>query len=170
MKVSDFLVLKERVQEERANAARLMETLQTKGYLNPTSSLTLTKELQDEFHLRAVASVLLDYYSVAENIFKEIAKRVDGTLPKGDEWHKDLLQQMKFPLPGIRPPVLSPESFARLDEYRKFCHLVRHIYGFNLVPTKLLPLVDSLPETDQAFAADLQGFLNAMEGLLGYYS
>ena len=39
---------------ERARAV----ALQTKGYLNPTSSLTLTKELQDEFHLRAVASVL----------------------------------------------------------------------------------------------------------------
>ncbi|MDK2856871.1 MAG: hypothetical protein PWQ86_2084 [Bacillota bacterium] len=169
MNLRGFLILKGRIEEERTNAERLLDTLRQKGYLGPGDP-TAPEGLQDEFTLRAVASILLDYYSAAENIFKEIAKRIDGNLPKGDEWHKDLLLQMKLSLPGLRPAVLTPDTFGLLDEYRRFRHLVRNIYGFNLIPERVFPLIRNLPKTDAAFASDLAKFLKSMEDILGCYS
>ena len=163
MNLREFLILKQRVKEEQANQIRLLTTLQERGYLSVTKP---TPAWEDEFLLRALASVLLDYYTATENIFKEIAKKVDGVLPKGEEWHKDLLQQMKLSLPGVRPEVISAATFTKLDEYRKFRHLVRNVYGFNLVPERFLPLVESLQEVNAALDSDVQRFINAMEELL----
>lgn len=161
MKLRDLLVLEARLKEERENLERLKQTLQAKGFWAlPWQMVNLQQA--DEFTLRALASILLDYYNGVENIFEEIAKVVDGTLPTGQEWHKDLLRQMKLDINGIRPAVITRATFALLDEYRKFRHLVRNIYGFNLIPERLEPLLNRLPEVDQRLKNEVDGFIKQM--------
>jgi hypothetical protein len=41
-------------------------------------------------------------------------------------WHLFLLEQMTKEVPGIRPAVISTETGTRLDEYRRFQHVVRN--------------------------------------------
>ena len=47
---------------------------------------------------------------------------------------------------GIRPAVISTETRIRLDEYRRFRHVVRSVYTHSFDPAKLGKLVNSAPE------------------------
>ncbi len=156
MRLHEILLVEARIADELENISRLKNSLEQRGLLHEKGA---RKKLTDEFVLRAVGSVLHDYYSAAENIFKEIAKVVDGRLPTGTEWHKDLLRQMKLTINGIRPAVLRKSTFEKLDEYRRFRHLVRNIYGFNLLPDRVAELLEALPDLDRALREDLQTFL-----------
>ncbi|WP_176229572.1 hypothetical protein [Candidatus Hakubella thermalkaliphila] len=44
--------------------------------------------------VRATGSILHDFYCGAEKIFQRIAVEVDGELPKGEDWHTELLKRM----------------------------------------------------------------------------
>ena len=56
---------------------------------------------------------------------------MDEYLPHGDEWHKNLLQQMSEQRPE-RPPVISEETHIQLTKLLKFRHKVNNIYGREL--------------------------------------
>jgi hypothetical protein len=77
--------------------------------------------------LRAVLRtfITVSIYSGLERILQTIANDVDGRLPSGRDWHARLLAQMAAPGPD-RPPVLSPETLADLNDLRRFRHLARH--------------------------------------------
>jgi len=51
-----------------------------------------------------VAIDLHDYYTAAETLFERVARLLDGDVPGGDRWHRDLLQQMATDLlpPGAK--------------------------------------------------------------------
>ena len=52
--------------------------------------------------------MLHSFYTGVENIFKRIALEIDGELPSGDYWHRQLLERMTEP--GMsRPAVISAE-------------------------------------------------------------
>ena len=77
--------------------------------------------------IRAAASILHDFYSGVEKIFERIAINIDKNLPKGENWHIELLSQMAKPFPEIREPVISESLFQNLKEYLKFRHLFRYL-------------------------------------------
>lgn len=97
-------------------------------------------ENQDLF-LDSVALSLHDFYTGLELIFSKIATSVDGNMPTGKEWHRDLLIQMSLELAQVRPPVISTLTVEALDEYRRFRHVVRNVYSFNLDAKRLEPLI-----------------------------
>lgn len=82
--------------------------------------------------VRGAASILHDFYSGIEKIFERIALYFDNNLPKGEEWHMQLLLQMTKPFGKRKRTVISDELFQNLKEYLRFRHLFRHIYGFEL--------------------------------------
>jgi hypothetical protein len=61
-------------------------------------------------------------------------------------------------MPGIRPAVITAETRDRLDVFRKFRHLARNIYVFNLDPTGIRNLIEKLPEACNRICADLSDF------------
>jgi hypothetical protein len=79
----------------------------------------------------ALAALLHAFYSGAENIFKRISLHLDKGLPKGEAWHRELLDSM---LHGSlnRSSVLSPELYGLLQNYMGFRHLFRNIYPVDL--------------------------------------
>lgn len=56
----------------------------------------------------------------------------------------------------IRPAVIKDETRILLDEYRKFRHLVRNVYTFNIIPQKVMKLARQISN-------DIKGFLNLIE-------
>jgi len=81
---------------------------------------------------RAAGSILHDFYCGIEKIFERIATHIDGKVPKGEDWHTELLLQMTHPAKGIREAVISQGLMEKLKEYLRFRHLFRHIYGFEI--------------------------------------
>ena len=61
-------------------------------------------------------------------------------------------------VPGIHPAVISNETETRLDEYRRFRHVVRNVYTHRFDPAKLGKLVKSAPELFPRTKAELLAF------------
>lgn len=86
----------------------------------------------DFIETRAAGSILHDFYCGVEKIFERIAIHIDGKLPRGEDWHTELLLQMAYPFKEIREAVISQDFMGKLKEYLRFRHLFRNIYGFEL--------------------------------------
>lgn len=84
-----------------------------------------------------ISRYLYDFYKQLENIFERIAQDVDKVVPKGEQWHKDLLQQMSEPN-TVRPPVFSQETYLALKKLLGFRHVFLYIYGDELDYDKML--------------------------------
>ncbi len=96
--------------------------------------------------LRALGSILHDFYCGTEKVFEKIAIGLDGEMPKGTDWHTQLLIRMGSEIEDIRPAVINKSLQNQLKEYLRFRHLFRNIYGFELEWDKMQGLVNSLPE------------------------
>ncbi|MGQ9617122.1 MAG: ribonuclease toxin HepT-like protein [Spirochaetota bacterium] len=108
---------------------------------------------------RGVASILHDFYSGIEKIFERIALYIDGNLPKGEEWHRELLLQMAKPFRKRKKAVISEELFQKLKEYLRFRHLFRHIYGFELKWNILRPLSEEMENVLNKIRKEIESFL-----------
>lgn len=106
------------------------------------------------FYNRAAGSVLHDFYTGLEKIFCDISNKINGGLPKGEDWHIKLLRNMAEQN-ARRPTVISSGLMEELKEYLGFRHLFRNIYGAQLDWSKLKELLmklqgDIWPKTKEA--------------------
>lgn len=84
----------------------------------------------------ATAAAVENVYGGVEEILKSIAANIDESLPRGDQWHRELLDQMAVDV-DARPALMTAELRDQLDELRQFRHLVRHRYGSELEPARV---------------------------------
>lgn len=136
--IESYLVLAGRIRKEMEDLKRLVMRSQRAmdaARRNPADA---------DLYLDSAALNLHDAYSGFERVFKQIAAIVDGSVPSGLEWHRDLLDQMGLDLPQVRPPVLSSSSIQFLDEYLRFRHVVRNVYTFSFDAERVGRLVSGL--------------------------
>ena len=116
----------------------------------------------DFIETRAAGSILHDFYCGVEKIFERISVRIDGGLPKGEDWHTELLLQMARSVEGIRDAVISTDLLEKFKEYLRFRHLFRHIYGFELKWGRFKDLSLSLSTILSELKDNLEGFLRIL--------
>lgn len=116
----------------------------------------------DFIQTRAAGSILHDFYSGVENLFEKIAVNIDGELPEGDDWHKELLSQMGRSFEGIRGAVINEDLLGKLKEFLRFRHLFRNIYGFELKWNRFEKLSRSL----SGILIELKANLDALKDTL----
>ena len=155
MTKNSLVVLKEEIEREVENLARLDREM-AEILSHPEPSFLET---------RAAGSVLHDFYSGVEKIFRRIASKIDRDVPSGDDWHVDLLMRMAIPINGIRPRVISEELKEQLGEYLRFRHLFRNIYGFELKWERCKNLGTMLRKVLAAYQAEIREFLNFIDSL-----
>ena len=94
------------------------------------SVIQFSKLDQLDIHdIRGTAMLLTEIYMGAENLMLRVAKSLAEPIPSGKAWHKELLEQLAGENPGIRPPLFSPDTAEQLDEFRRFRHVVHHVYS-----------------------------------------
>ncbi len=120
---------------------------------------------EESAYLDSVALNLHGFYSGLERLFELIARHVDGLLPGGEMWHRDLLWRMTQDVPNVRPAVISRESGKALDEFRRFRHLVRNVYTMSLSLEKVAGLVSVLPALWSTVRAELSAFADFLEAV-----
>ena len=98
------------------------------------------EQTPDLVQITALASVLHSFYNGLEAVFTVIAKEIDGELPAGNRWHRDLLEQMGRDNER-RTTVLLPELLGQIQNYLAFRHYYRHTYSFFLRWEELQELV-----------------------------
>lgn len=150
MSHEQFSPLISEIKVERRNLSDLAKEIES-----------LSVEIEDEptgVELRAAGSILHDFYTGLEKIFRLIAVEIDGNMPSGEEWHKRLLDRMAIEVEDVRPPVIDDSLKGQLSEYLRFRHLFRHIYGFELNWERCRPLVRKLPEINREISESLDKF------------
>ncbi|MEK7787964.1 MAG: hypothetical protein AAB658_21370, partial [Chloroflexota bacterium] len=115
--------------------------------------------------LRGIASVLSDIYEGAEKAFERIARAMSEPLPSGFGWHQKMLAQMGEPVVGQRPAVIQPKTQRQLDDFRRFRHVERHRYGFDLDWENIQELLTDSDQALNLLIADLETFCIFLEQL-----
>jgi hypothetical protein len=122
------------------------------------------KQPQDlDLFIDAAALNLHAFYAGLERIFRLIAATVDGSVPTGQEWHRELLRQMTVDLPDSRPPAITENTASVLDDLLRFRHVVRNIYTFSLIPDQIERLVQQAHQVYLQVRAELLSFAEFLE-------
>lgn len=127
------------------------------------SELAIAIRMRSPLGRRSMGSILHDFYTCCERIFRRIALDMNGGLEETEQWHKALLFRMTVPVEGIRPPVLSEELAAELDEYLAFRHVFRNIYGFELKGERIIRLSKRLPQVAGRLKEEIGAFRKLLE-------
>lgn len=127
--------------------------------------MTKAADRGDLDYLDGVALTLHAFYTGVERVLEAIAREVDGAVPGGPEWHRDLLLQMSGGIEGVRPAVLSEETRRCLDAYCGFRQVVRNMYSYNLDPERVRRLAMELPACYDDVAAAMDRFTAFLDAL-----
>ena len=119
------------------------------------------KKSPDDVEITALASVLHSFYHGLESIFPIIAEEIDGNIPRGENWHKELLSQMAQDSSN-RKAVISEETQKKLGEYLTFRHFYRHSYSFFLDWERMDHLVYAIKETWQRAKSEIKQFIERL--------
>lgn len=115
--------------------------------------------------VRGAADLLHDFYTGAEKLLRRIAMTLDGGVPAGEAWHRDLLESMTHDLPRLRPPVLRADTRDALEDYLRFRHLFRSMYGHRLQWERVRELLEGVAAVHRLLEEDLDdagAFLEAL--------
>lgn len=114
----------------------------------------------------SLAYLIHNYYSCIEDVFKEIEKVFEeGGRFSTDSFYKDLLLHAKFELKGIRPRIISDNSYLILFDILKFRHLFRHAYNYDLNPIKVKENKILILENQTQLSEELKVFIAFLENI-----
>ncbi|MCU4138908.1 MAG: hypothetical protein MW689_000697 [Thermodesulfobacteria bacterium] len=106
----------------------------------------------------SLAYRLHNLYCAYEDMFKIIARFFENQIEDFSKYHSTLLKRMQLDIEGIRPRLLSEESFKILDELRGFRHVFRHAYSYELEHERVLKLADKASILKKLFQKDFETF------------
>lgn len=153
----EVLRFKAEIMEEIENISRIVRIIKKR-------KKEMKKHTLDaDVYLDSIVHNIENFYMGIEEIFKKIAVFIGEGIPEGPRWHSALLKGMARDITGLRPRVIKEETRVFLDEYRKFRHLVRNIYTFNIIPQKVIKLANSIAKTSNGFKKDIKSFINIIE-------
>ncbi len=88
-----------------------------------------------------IAYNIHNIYCCLEDIFKQIAKTFENNIENLSTYHSELLKKMNLEIFKIRPKFLSDNNYEILNEIRKFRHIFRHAYEYELKKDKIVNLL-----------------------------
>ena len=109
-----------------------------------------------------IAVSLHHYYTAVETLLTRIAREVDEDVPHGGSAHKRLLDQLSVEIPGVRPKVLSTQSYAELDALRRFRHFFRHAYVVDLDSVQLAARAAAIRGLHESVCVDIDAWFVVM--------
>ena len=119
-------------------------------------------QTDDSYSRRARGSILHDFYNGIERIFVRIARELNGGVPQAAQWHRELVNNMTLAIADVRPPIIDHSLAATLQEYLRFRHVFRNVYGTVLEAARMHSLEEQLPATLVAFREQMAAFLRWM--------
>lgn len=153
---AETAILEARLRQELQQLDKLSEEM--KKALKPYQG----KEIKNTIVLRALASMLHDFYTGVEKIFLNIAREIDQYAPRSENWHRLLLEQMTLHLKDRRPVVIDKELAGDLLQYLAFRHRFRNLYGFDLEWERMEQPVKAMPDILHRLTVAINDFLNML--------
>ncbi|MBI3913442.1 MAG: antitoxin [Chloroflexi bacterium] len=150
-----LIELAERIRSELKDMHKVLQRAEEESNRSRISS--------DDMYMDGAALNLHGFYSGLERLFELTANVVDGSKPQSSEWHRELLDRMAREISGIRPAVISTETLDLLDELRRFRHLIRNVYTFNLIPVKVEDLLDKTTSAYEQICNEMLTFAKFLD-------
>lgn len=111
----------------------------------------------------AVDGLEEDYF---KTLAEEIAKTFENKVEDPAKYHRELLKRMYMDIPGIRPKLLSQESYRVLDEIRGFRHIFRHAYDYELDQERVDNLKQKIIMNWDHIKKDMHCFMSFLQDTL----
>lgn len=111
----------------------------------PCRALNVLSELE----LAGVAALLHNFYNGIENVIKQLFKANNIPMPAGSSWHRDLLLMAKD------KSILTENLFTELSQFMAFRHFFAHAYALDLLPGRMVSLVDGAKEVFKKFKSEI---------------
>ena len=102
-------------------------------------------------------------YSFYEDLFQKIANTFENTISDKTMWHSELLNRMSLTIENIRPKVISPENLEILNELRRFRHVFRYSYSFELKWEKIKELATNWKNYSKRIKDDIDCFIKFLD-------
>lgn len=147
--------LRAEIADDRAALTRCVRDLD-----DATTRLSITRD--DRAALALCAFAIHAWYTGLETICERIARQLDGTVPTGDRWHRELLTQLSVEVPGVRPAAIPRSTVTDLGSVLAFRHFFRHAYGVDLDPNRL----DEEAQRVRRLRPTIDGSLDAFDEFL----
>ena len=112
--------------------------------------------------LESTAYQLHNLYNAIEDLLKLVATHFENNMSDAAQWRSLLLKRMTQPVMGIRPAVLSLESYQRLNGLRGFRHFFRHAYGAEIDYSQLRSNLDKAEQLIPMLFQDLAQFIQTI--------
>jgi len=107
-------------------------------------SASLSNEKVSSETVESTGYWLHNLYSACEDLFKLVASFWENSVDSDGTFHKELIRRMILTIEGIRPALLSEESFQYLNELRGFRHVFRHAYSYGLDDERVIYLLTKI--------------------------
>jgi len=117
---------------------------------------------QGPAYIESLAYQLHNLYCAYEDLFKIVAEYFENQIEDETRWHQELLWRMTLSIEGVRPALLSRESFRLLDSLRAFRHFFRHAYTYELDPRKVRLVLEDALAVRKKVLDDVHRFLQAL--------
>lgn len=120
------------------------------------------KPARTPVELESLGYQLHNLYCACEELLRLVADRFENRLTDRTRWHRELLLRMSVPIEGVRPALLSPDTFRLLDSLRAFRHFFRHGYTYELDPRKLRIVLEDALALRERLKSDVRRFLETL--------
>lgn len=118
----------------------------------------------------AAASHIESFYTAVETVLMRISA-VFGNNLQAERRHSDLPRKMTLPVSGLRPAVISSDTYGRLDELMRFRHFKRYCFQLEYDWDRLEYLIalvrraaPGIIREFDTFRAYAEGLANRLEG------
>jgi hypothetical protein len=119
-------------------------------------------EANDPVRMESVAYQIHNLFNAVEDLLKIIAAYFENQITDTARWHTALLQRMTQEVVGIRPSLLSQESYLLLNSLRGFRHFFRHAYGTPIEYAQLKINLDKARGLVPCLEQDIESFLETL--------
>ncbi|GBF80173.1 hypothetical protein [Aphanothece sacrum] len=119
----------------------------------------------DIIRLESVAYQIHNLYNATEDLLKIVATYFENNITEMTKWHSALLQRMAQDIVGIRPGLLSQETFLLLNSLRGFRHFFRHAYGTPIEYEQLKINLDKARNLLPNLEKDIANFIETISNL-----
>jgi len=112
----------------------------------------------------ALAAVTLHaWYTGLETFLERVLRQIDNEVPRGEQWHQEVVFQATAEVPSVRPAVIDPELTNDLLQLLSFRHFFRHAYGAHLDPGHLHRHLERLTRCADAVHGSIEEFDRFLE-------
>jgi len=150
------------MEEERLSLLRASIEAQRREIERIFAKIEERRHGEGEANLESLAYQLHNLYCAFEDLFRIVADFFENRIDDRARYHRELLWRMKVSIEGVRPALLSEESYRLLDSLRAFRHFFRHAYSYELDPRKVALVVEDALKLRELYQRDIDYFLEQL--------